>query len=296
MDNKATIKDEDEMPPELEDFSEELQKIRLNRGEQGDNSEIKVKVVEKEDVSNKSIGTNKSSSSNNTTLNQPEEEEFGSFMKKGFFRKNNQNSNSTNSSSKSQVEDLTHIKSSKEKKDPKIFDQVKKEIEVNRESANSNEVKSSLENIVNKKDEWLNQELLMKIAQKPNLMKAFMDPRFGEVISLMQKDPKEAISKFGHVKEFNDFIKEFSGVMADHFGKLGKDKEKSDGQNNSMNYDPETEEILKDPKISPILYKLQTEGKLDIEEIQNDKYISTRINKLIDKGVLKIQRESELNK
>ena len=53
---------------------------------------------------------------------------------------------------------------------------------------------------------------------------------------------------------------------------------------------------MKDPKITPIIYKLQTEGKIDVEEIQRDPYISIRVKKLIDNGVFKIQRESELNK
>jgi hypothetical protein len=285
---------DDDMPPELEDFSEELNKIRSTRG--GSNhaessSEIKVNVIENTEP--KKIQSEKSKSSQSKS----EEDNFGSFMKKGFFKRNNANqTKTTNDSNKNnKLEDLTHIKSNPgNTQEKKVFKEIENELKMNSKIIDNDNKSKLLNNIVEKKEEWLNQELLMKIAQKPNLMKAFMDPRFSEVITLLQKDPQKAIAQFGHVKEFNEFIKEFSSIMADHFGNLSKDTDKQSSQNLN-NLDQETQSILNDPKIIPIITKLQNEGKLDIEEVNKDPYLSSRINKLIDKGVFKVQRESELS-
>ena len=43
-----------------------------------------------------------------------------------------------------------------------------------------------LNNLSNKNQQWLNQILLMNIAQNPNLMRYFMDPRFSTVIQELQ--------------------------------------------------------------------------------------------------------------
>jgi hypothetical protein len=286
MDNK----DDDDMPPELEDLSDELNKIRMTRGSTDNerNTEIKINVIE-----DKKIDKNNSSVKVPSSI-EKSEEEFGSFMKKGFFKRS-QNSKTNESNTEKKVENITYIKSGQEKKEPKIIENIKNEIKSNQENESNQSKNSLLNNIIDKKDEWLNQELLMKIAQKPNLMKSFMDPRFSEVITLMQKDPQLALQKYGQVKEFNDFIKEFSGIMAEHFGKLEK-KETNKVPLNTQQFDKETEEIMKDPKISAIIYKLQTEGKIDVEEIQRDPYIAFRVKKLIEKGVFQVQRESELNK
>lgn len=266
----------DDMPPELEDFSEELNKIRMTRGvDSKESTEIKVDV--KEAKSNENI--NKL----NETVKDKSDDNFGSFMKKGFFKRSNNTTSKTT--------DLTHIKATNKNPEKKIIEEFKEELKNNASNISSKDKSKILSNIVEKKDEWLNQELLMKIAQKPNLMKAFMNPKFSEVIALLQKDPEKALSQYGHIQEFNEFIKEFSSIMAEHFGKLSKDKEVA----SLNNFDEETQIILNDPKIIPIIKKLQTEGKLDIEIINNDPYISSRVNKLIEKGVFKLQRESEFN-
>lgn len=64
-----------------------------------------------------------------------------------------------------------------------------------------------LNNLANNKQQWLNQELLMKIAQKPNLMRCFMDPRFSTVIQELQTNPQECLKKYGNNPEFSNFIK-----------------------------------------------------------------------------------------
>jgi hypothetical protein len=277
------MKNDDDMPPELEDFTEELSKIRLNKSNNNqESSEIKVNVIENNNIEQRPKIIQKT---------EQKEEEFGSFMKKGFFKKASNSKGNTKINENNKVDDLTHIKAKEQGKVSQTFqDNLKNDMKKNMENVNS---KKLLENIVNKKDEWMNQDLLTKIAQKPELMKYFMDPRFTEVINLFQKNPQQAIQQYGHVKEFSQFIKDFSSIMADHFNGLSH---KQQQQDTVQQFDKETQEILNDPEISKIIYKLQTEGKLDIEEINKDLVLSAKVKKLIDKGVFQVQKESELNK
>jgi hypothetical protein len=277
--NRVVVTDDDDLPPELEDLSEELNKIRINKGKtanDGESSEIKVNVINNKNIQNfeknqnlisktqnNSIPENKSTTP--TISDNNKEEEFGSFMKKGFFKKQSQQ---PQPKCQPKVEDLTHIKSSTETTTKtKLIEEFKQEL--NTQKSTPEATASVLNNIVNKKDEWMNQELLTKIAQKPNLLKYFMDPRFTEVMALMQKDPQAAFARYGHVKEFSDFMKEFSSIMADHFNNLSKQKVEQEKMKSTQmnNFDQETQEILIDPKIAPIIFKLQTEGKLDIDEV-----------------------------
>lgn len=278
------MNNDDEMP-ELEDFTEELSKIRLNKTNNNEeSSEVKVNVIEDKNHKNIEHKINVVEKIQKKTNN---DEEFGSFMKKGFFKRA---TNQINKSDTKKVDDLTHIKAKEQGKVSQTFQEnLKNDMKANMENVNT---KNLLENIVNKKDEWMNQDLLTKIAQKPELMKYFMDPRFTEVITLFQKNPQQAVQQYGHVKEFSQFIKDFSSIMADHFSGLNQKQQLE----NVPQFDKETQEILSDPEVSRVIYKLQTEGKLDIEEINKDLALSAKVKKLIDKGVFQVQKESELNK
>jgi hypothetical protein len=143
-----------------------------------------------------------------------------------------------------------------------------------------------LNNLANNKQQWLNQELLMKIAQNPNLMRCFMDPRFSTVIQELQTNPQECLKKYGNNPEFSTFIKEFSALMGDHFNNLAKNPMAGNPNYNT----PEVQEIVNDPKIKPILERLQKEGRIDMYEIQRDPYIASRFKVLIDKKILNIQK------
>lgn len=258
--------------PDLEDCTEDLKKIRIDKEEEG---EIKVKVLntemKKEEVQN-----------------QKPEFKF----KKGFFLKNNNDNIKTEQ--KSDVVDLSHIKSNVENTTKeKLVSNVKNEIKNN----NSSDSKSILNDIVNQKDDWVNKELLERISKKPNLFKYFMDPRFSSIIQLMQSDPQKAMSQYGNIPEFRIFMQEFSEIMAEHFTKLGNEQ-KSKDNNNTFNgtkiEDKEVNEILMDEKVQTIIKKLQTEGKLDVNEIDKDNELKKKIKVLIDKGLFKVQRESDL--
>lgn len=319
--HKQIQEDEDDMP-ELEDLSEELGKIRqkLNKDSESESSEIKINVINNNSNTsqpNKKIeipisSVNPSSNSNitptpnttptvaNTTANAPQkQEELSGFrLKKGFFLRNleqqnssnpnkinetNLNSNNNNKKTEEQnkVIDLTHLKPSGESVKDKFISQIKTDVK-----ANSNEIGKSLNYIQDKKDEWCNTNLLTAIAQKPSLMKFFMDPRFAEAIQVMQKDPQKFMEIYGKNPEFNEFIREFSSIMSTHFNKIGEDK-----QSQQPPMDKEVEKIVSEPKVKMVIERLQREGKLDVLEIQRDPELAMKIKTLIDKGFLKLQRE-----
>jgi len=306
------IEDDDDMP-ELEDLSEELGKIRQKLNKEEESSEIKLNVINNSSQNTKSQNINIPIQSGdlsptptpNTTPNtmatvnkQPpqKQEESGFRFKKGFFLRNqeiekNQNNNSNNNTNNNKKEeetnnkiiDLTHVKSSGETVKEKFISQVKTEV---KENANSNDLGKSLNYLNEKKDEWCNTNLLNMIAQRPNLMKFFMDPRFADAIQLMQKDPKKFMEIYGKNPDFNEFIKEFSFIMSNHFNKIGEEKQASQPP-----MDKEVEKIISEPKVKMIIERLQREGKLDVNEIQRDPELSMKIKLLIDKGFLKLQRE-----
>jgi len=194
----------DDDMPELEDFSEELKNIRDKTGKTDKNDEntnISVKVVEdvKQPVlkqnTNQQVTTN--TTTNTTTSSSKKNDGELSFMKKGFFKRQAEketkgvttNTNSANNNSQSNTQlntqsnqnnnkdivDLTHIKNTNpDQKKDLIINEVQKEMNSGLGS-----------NIMNKKDEWLNPELMQKIAKNPKLLQYMLDPKFMEVILII---------------------------------------------------------------------------------------------------------------
>ncbi len=315
------MSDDDDIP-DLEDFSEQLGKIRKNRGDNNDHipSEIKVNVVNDNNPKIDNSNPNKvnipittipedkktepqkieTKPKSEVKKEKNDDDDFGKGFRRGFFRRQNkasqkqepekkkspQNQNQKpEKKSESQIEDLTHIKSSPgTTTKTNTMNSFTADLKENEKNSSTNH--SLLNNIVNNKQEWLNQELLMKIAQKPNLMKAFMDPRFTTIIQEMQNNPQECMRKYGNNPEFSNFIKEFSSIMGDHFNNLAKNPMSS----NPNYYNDDVQSIINDPKIKPILDRLQIEGKIDIQEIQSDPYIASKFKVLIDKGILNIKK------
>lgn len=304
------MSDDDEMP-ELEDFTEQLKEIRKVKGidEKNIAKNIKVGVIdEKRDSSKEPIKENNKVQIPITKNEEPQkkavqdnkrdEDNFGcSLFKRGFLKRHNfsedapkqinkkDNNNDNNKEKKNEPVDLTHIKSNPgTTTKTNIINNFNNDLKSSQESSKINS--GMLNNLANNKQQWLNQELLMKIAQKPNLMRCFMDPRFSTVIQELQTNPQECLKKYGNNPEFSNFIKEFSSLMGEHFNNLAKNP-----MSGNPNYNtPEVQEIINDPKIKPILERLQKEGRLDINEIQKDPYIASRFKVLIDKKILNIQK------
>ena len=310
---------DDEMP-ELEDLSDQLNEIRKARGidEKNISKNIKVGVInEKNQINNNNnnkinipISNTPPPESNNQNKkeekksevkpeNKKNEDNAGfSFLKRGFLKRHNFSEEENKNKNKQKTEtkkeekkipnkkeepvDLTHIKSNPgTTTKTNVLNNFNKDLKSNQESN-----PTLLNNLANNKQQWLNQELLMKIAQNPNLMRCFMDPRFSTVIQELQTNPQECLKKYGNNPEFSNFIKEFSALMGDHFNNLAKNPL----QGNPNYTNPEVQEIINDPKIKPILERLQKEGKIDMNEIMRDPYVSAKFKVLIDKKILNIQK------
>ena len=321
------MSDDDEMP-ELEDFTEQLKEIRKAKGidEKNVPTELKIGVInEKKNNTNTTknntvqipISTNppqsqktektpppkpQNTNNNNKNSNKRDEDNFGcGLFKRGFLKRHNfsedEPKKNTNNKEKEKPKekpkekeknepiDLTHIKSNPgTTTKTNVLNNFNNDLKSSQESSKINS--GMLNNLANNKQQWLNQELLMKIAQNPNLMRCFMDPRFSTVIQELQTNPQECLKKYGNNPEFSTFIKEFSALMGDHFNNLAKNPMAGNPNYNT----PEVQEIVNDPKIKPILERLQKEGRLDMNEIQRDPYIASRFKVLIDKKILNIQK------
>ena len=312
---------DDEMP-ELEDLSDQLNEIRKARGidEKNISKNIKVGVINEKNQINKNNNNNNKINipisntpppeSNNQNKkeekksevkpeNKKNEDNAGfSFLKRGFLKRHNFSEEENKNKNKQKTEtkkeekkipnkkeepvDLTHIKSNPgTTTKTNVLNNFNKDLKSNQDSN-----PTLLNNLANNKQQWLNQELLMKIAQNPNLMRCFMDPRFSTVIQELQTNPQECLKKYGNNPEFSNFIKEFSALMGDHFNNLAKNPL----QGNPNYTNPEVQEIINDPKIKPILERLQKEGKIDMNEIMRDPYVSAKFKVLIDKKILNIQK------
>ena len=304
------MSDDDEMP-ELEDFTEQLKEIRKAKGidEKNIPKDIKIGVIdEKKNTSKEPIKENKVQIPITKTKteeppkktvqdNKRDEDNFGcGLFKRGFLKRHNFSEDVPKKENKKENEnkekekknepvDLTHIKSNPgTTTKTNILNNFNNDLKSSQESSKINS--GMLNNLANNKQQWLNQELLMKIAQKPNLMRCFMDPRFSTVIQELQTNPQECLKKYGNNPEFSNFIKEFSSLMGEHFNNLAKNPMAGNPNYNT----PEVQEIINDPKVKPILERLQKEGRLDINEIQRDPYIASRFKVLIDKKILNIQK------
>lgn len=258
------IDDDDEIP-ELEEF-EDLKAMR-NKVQ---NESIPVHVVGNRQNEDQTVSKSQLSESNKPS--RTDEDSFGLGFKKGFLKREaNKPKDNTD-----KVVDLTHIKSKQVEKSEKFkLEEVQKNL-----SESENNSKQLLNNIMQSKDEWLNKELLEKLAKNPNLLQVFMSPEFTDILKLMQSNPSEAKRKYGNNPKFNEFFKEFSSLMANHF-------ESMDKKSNPMHSDPEVARIMKDEKVMRFLQTLQKEGRVDFDEVQKDRELMNKINILMEKGVLK---------
>ena len=308
---------DDEMP-ELEDLSEQLNEIRKARGidEKNIPKDIKIGVINEKNNNKVNIPITTSSPPQVPVQvpkqqkqeekpkpkqdNKRDEDNFGfGLFKRGFLKRHNfsedENKNKKEKEPKKENKeiptkkeepvDLTHIKSNPgTTTKTNVINNFNKDLKSTQESSKINP--NMLNNLANNKQQWLNQELLMKIAQNPNLMRCFMDPRFSTVIQELQTNPQECLKKYGNNPEFSNFIKDFSALMGDHFNNLAKNPM----QGNPNYSTPEVQEIVNDSKIKPILERLQKEGKIDMNEIMRDPYIASKFKILIDKKILNIQK------
>jgi len=68
-------------------------------------------------------------------------------------------------------------------------------------------------------------ELMQKIASNPRLAAGMRNPKFAAAMEAMQNDPLTAMERFRDHPEISDFLREYCGVLGEHFTELGKKQE-----------------------------------------------------------------------
>lgn len=315
--------------PELEEFNSKNEAVIENRI--SNNNTIKINVINNsKNEDNKAKDNLKNTKScSKTNSNNNVNNNFGLGMKKGFLLNK---SNTNNKKSNNKVIDLTHIKYNKSNENNNIkdtkdtcsnFDKLNKDI---KDASSSNEFSSAnssnlYNNIINKKEEWMNDEFFKKLINNKNLIKYFSNPKINEVISLLSTNPQKAKELYGNNAEFNDFFKEFNSFMGNHFQELSKSKEKiyEDSKkidNNtdtntiinknkneldelrksmkqlSLNYknDEQVYNAINDTEVQYVILYIQKLGMIDLNAIKCSEVTKRKIKLLLDKGFFKVLR------
>mmetsp|Transcript_15915 Transcript_15915/g.22671 ORF Transcript_15915/g.22671 Transcript_15915/m.22671 type:complete len:262 (+) Transcript_15915:483-1268(+) len=101
-----------------------------------------------------------------------------------------------------------------------------------------NEVQEAMKNnnpsdlLSTKTEQWATPDLMQRISQNPRLMAGMSNPKFTAALEAMQRDPKGAMEKFRDHPDVMEFLKEFCGVMGEHFMKLDRSKKHDEVKQN----------------------------------------------------------------
>lgn len=74
--------------------------------------------------------------------------------------------------------------------------------------------------------DWLTQELLEKIAQKPRMAAMLADPRFAKAMQLMSTSPQDALAMFSSSPEARESFTELMSLLSKHFTAMGEAADK----------------------------------------------------------------------
>lgn len=207
----------DDEPPPLEDMTEYL----AARGIKPEEKSKPIEVVKEVKVEEKKV------------------EKFASGIKKGFF---NQAPKQAKKVVKKVEPEIVEIKkTNKPQENPLVL----------------KEVQQAMNYTTQNTQEWLTPELLQRIAEHPFLAKGMSDPRLMAAVNELQKDASLATTKYKHDQEVQVFFTEFSKIMADHFGRIAQDKQKT------FEDDPEVKSILEDEQVVALLKAMQSGKPVD---------------------------------
>ncbi|KAL4454708.1 hypothetical protein ABPG74_021913 [Tetrahymena malaccensis] len=300
---------DDEMPPELDDLTEVIQKARPKEEKSstqnlGDYTKTREEIqkevsdqLAKEMEQKMKLKAEEEKRKQEEEAKKPKDTKkqglFGGGLAKGFL------SNPAPKAAKKQ-EEIIEVKVNKE-------EQKKNKLEIKevQEAMKLNDTLNST------KDQWMNPQLLNQIATNPLIAKLFTNPEYMQAISLMQTKPKEAMERYGKNPEFMMVFQEFCKVMGNHFQDLStKEKEEASKKeqekpllqkvekldpdqkriNDLIQNDAQVKEALQDPKVVQFIQFLQTQKKVDFHSVmQKDKDLAKKLQILIQKGILNIQ-------
>jgi hypothetical protein len=71
-------------------------------------------------------------------------------------------------------------------------------------------------------------ELMQKIAANPRLAAGMRNPKFAAAMEALQSDPVAAMERFRDHPEIGDFLREYCGVLGEHFTELGRKQEEAE--------------------------------------------------------------------
>jgi len=160
-------------------------------------------------------------------------------------------------------------------------------------------------NLLNQtKDQWATQSLTDKIMKNPRLAMGMSNPRFLQAIADMKRDPEGAKKKYKGVKEIEDFLREFMGVMGEHFTEMGEKEKKKEGKQSQQQQQPQqmgpdlgplAKEALERQKArearGEVGWDEDAASKKKVDEIVNDSQISSI---LMDPEMQKVLQECAL--
>eukprot|EP01135_Chromosphaera_perkinsii_P000325 Nk52_evm1s65 gene=Nk52_evmTU1s65 len=248
--------DLDDLPPPLEDMTEALQlsKSRVQGNNKTDNPFTNTCQVQEIEIDKRGTETKKKSSSSSSSGGGGL-----SGFKKGFFLSGSNNNNNNNNKSKKTVKKKKEEKE-KEKEEEIPFIRGKKKSSADNNSGKSDdplvlpEVQANMNQTMEqlRGGEWVTEDVLKKMVGNPKILKAMNNPHFGKILDLFQKNPQQAIKDFGHLEEFQVFMKEFCGIMGNHFEGMAKiqeeEEEKKKKKEMMLQKDPKqaAEEALKE--------------------------------------------------
>lgn len=81
-----------------------------------------------------------------------------------------------------------------------------------------------------RKGDWANDDLTNRLQSNAVIRKGMRNPKCMAAMQLFQSNPKEAQARFQGDAEVEAFMREFSGVMSEHFTSLGEKQEKEAAQ------------------------------------------------------------------
>ena len=126
------------------------------------------------------------------------------------------------------------------------------------------EVQQAMQYTEERQQEWLTPELLQQFAQNPVLARGFTNPRCMAAVEEMRTNPKLAGEKYGNDPEMMEFMRAFAGLMADHFGSIGKKKQEEAEM--KANSDQEVQALLQDKGVKRIIKRMQKGKPVDLHE------------------------------
>lgn len=72
------------------------------------------------------------------------------------------------------------------------------------------------------KSKWMTPEFMQRVARDPRLAAGLRNPRWMAALGEMASNPKAAMEKYKSDAGLQDFLRNFMGLMGDHFSKLGE--------------------------------------------------------------------------